>query len=152
MDEGGTSGGTSGGGEKRAEERGPGEERLKEAQRRIRYCVRQPRRRRRGEGERGLEGRAFKVTTVCYLTCCGHVTSRMEGIKGRSCPLSPPAAVSPFLPPPCVSSSVCVARAERSSATSHLALVAYTVSDFARLPAWPDCRALPSVDGLKSSN
>lgn len=94
--------------------------------RRIRYCVRQPRRRR--EGERGLDRRAFKVTTVCYPTCCGHVTSRMEGMKGR--PLPSRRSVS-SLPP--LLSSVSKAGAEHSSAAGHLALVAYTVSDFARL-------------------
>lgn len=42
------------------------EKRWKEAEWRIPYCNRQPSRSR--EGERRLDRRAFKVTTVCYPT------------------------------------------------------------------------------------
>lgn len=103
------------------------EERWKEAEQRVRYCVRQPRRRR--EGERRLDRRAFKVTAVCYPTCCSHVMSRMEGMKGRPCPLLSPLAVSLsclLSLSPSVFFSASVAEAEHSSVVGHLASVAYS--------------------------
>lgn len=48
----------------------------------------------RRKGEVGLNRRAFKVTTVCYPTCCDHVIRRIEGIMGRSCLTLPVRLVS----------------------------------------------------------
>lgn len=77
------------------------------------------------KGGRGLDRGAFKVTTVCYPTCCGHVTRGMEGMKARpSSPLTVPP--SPLLLVSCFPSvliSASMAGAEQSSAAGHLALV-----------------------------
>lgn len=102
--------------------------RWKEEEMRRCYCVRQPRRTR--EGDQGLDRRPFQVTTVCYPTCCSHVTSLMEGSKGRSFPPSSSLSVPPSCHlsvcfPLCFS-CVSVAEAEHSSAAGHLASVAYS--------------------------
>lgn len=123
------------------------EQRWKEAELKICYCVRQLRRRR--EGDWRLDRRAFKVTTVCYLTCCGHVTRLMEEMRGRPCLAASPTCFFCVSPSMCL---LCVCGWDRAFCLSlAIWLWSHTVSDFACLPAWvdqsrPDCRALPGVD------